>query len=85
MGGGVVEKPIGKKFVAMSAFVLSEDGTWIQPSFWVPETEKDDHEIYMQLLRQVGRDYFIAFGLQEDPDAEDDPDYILDIGYGVPR
>ena len=50
-----------------SAFVLSDDQTWEQPSFRVigPRTEG----AIAQALIQASRRAFVVYGLLEDPDA----------------
>jgi hypothetical protein len=50
----------------VSAFVLSDDLTWCQPSVRVPVTWTDE-QIEERLLRRFGG--FVVFGLQDDADA----------------
>lgn len=50
-----------------SAFVLSEDQTWEQPSFRV-KGRRDELTIRDALVCATRR-AFIVYGLQEDPDA----------------
>ena len=59
-----------------SAFVLSDDQTWEQPSFRVigPRTE----DAIERALTEATRSAFTVYGLQEDPDAPECCVQLLD-------
>lgn len=66
--------------IPYTAYFLHEDGTWVQPTFWVPRDIDEDKALEVALVH-VGRKYFAAFGLSEE-DAIVDDDSVEDLGFG---
>ena len=59
-----------------TAFVMIDDGTWLQPSFYVPgsvlESANPDSDISAALLRQYGRKAFTVLGIEADRQCPED-------------